>query len=144
MFPSHDRRGRLIVADSQDGRIGELSEDYFTEYGQVISRQFTTSTIFNEFDSFSLVDVELFMQSGVGNAEKQDPEIFLSVSDDGYTFNNRISSAVGRVGEYFLRQIWRRLGRFRRILILKFEFSEPCKFAVVRLGVKIKAGHSRG
>ena len=136
--------GRLIVADSQDGRIGELSEDYFTEYGEAIKRVFTTVTVFNEFDSFSLVDVELFMQSGVGNEIKQDPEIFLSVSDDGYTFNNRISSAVGRVGEYFLRQIWRRLGRFRRILILKFEYSEPCKFAAVKLGVKIKPGHGRG
>lgn len=136
--------GRLMVTDSQDGRIGQLSEDYYTEYGQVIGRAFTTATVFNEFDSFSLVDVELFMQSGVGNALKEEPEIFLSTSDDGYTFNNRISSAVGKVGEYFLRQIWRRLGRYRRILILKFEYSEPCKFAVVKLGVKIKGSHSRG
>jgi hypothetical protein len=136
--------GRLLVADSQDGRIGELSEKTYTEYGQVISRIFTTITVFNEFDSFSLSDVELLMQSGVGNQEKENPEVFLSVSDDGYTFGEKISSSVGKIGEYFLRQIWRRCGRFRRLLILKFEYSEPCKFAAVKLGVKIKSGHQRG
>jgi hypothetical protein len=133
-----------MVADSQGGNIGELSGDIYTEYGNNIIRTFTTATIFNNCDSFSGSEVELLMESGTGNSDEPDPQIRMSVSDNAYTFSDPITSAVGRVGEYQIRQIWRRLGRFRRYMIMKFEFSSPCKFAAIKLMIRVRQGHNRG
>ena len=136
--------GRIMVFDSQDGRIGELKTDVYTEYGRAIIRKFSTFTIFNDESSFSIPEVELTMESGVGNATQPDPEIRLSTSPDGKRFNDPITRFVGKEGEFNKRQIWKRLGRFPRMCVCLFEFSDPCKFAALRLGMKVKGGKPHG
>ena len=136
--------GRLMVFDSQDGRIGELKADVYTEYDRAIIRKFSTFTIFNDESSFSIPEIELTMESGVGNTEQPNPEIRLSLSKDAKKFNNPITRFVGAEGENDKRQIWTRLGRFPRMCVCLFEFSDPCKFAVLRLGMRIKGGRPHG
>jgi hypothetical protein len=136
--------GRIIVFDSRDGRIGELNEQTYTEYGKSIIRKFSTFTIFNDESSFSIPEIELTMESGVGNAAQPNPEIRLSTSTDAKKFNNPIGRYVGSEGETGKRQIWARLGRFPRMCVCLFEFSDPCKFAVLRLGMRIKGGRPHG
>jgi hypothetical protein len=136
--------GRIIVFDSRDGRIGELNEQTYTEYGKSIIRKFSTFTIFNDESSFSIPEIELTMESGVGNAAQPNPEIRLSTSIDAKKFNNPIGRYVGSEGETGKRQIWARLGRFPRMCVCLFEFSDPCKFAVLRLGMRIKGGRPHG
>ena len=136
--------GRLMAFDSQDGRIGELKADVYTEYDRAIIRKFSTFTIFNDESSFSIPEIELTMESGVGNTEQPNPEIRLSLSKDAKKFNNPITRFVGAEGENDKRQIWTRLGRFPRMCVCLFEFSDPCKFAVLRLGMRIKGGRPHG
>jgi hypothetical protein len=132
--------GRLIVFDSEDGRIGELNADTYTEYERVIIRKFSTFTIFNDESSFTIPEIELTMESGVGNAAQPNPKIRLSTSRDDKKFNDPIPRLIGAEGENEKRQIWKRAGRFPRMCICLFEFSDPCKFAVLKLGMRIRGG----
>ena len=136
--------GRIFVADSQDGRIGVLSLDTYTEYGNPILRAFALQPFADMGNSISVNSVELTMESGVGNEAQPDPEIRMSSSVDGKKFNNPIPALMGKIGEYDIRQIWRRLGRFPRLGVLFFEFSDPCKFRALKLRMNVKQGAQRG
>lgn len=136
--------GRVLCGDSQDGRIGELKLDNYKEYDNPILRAFSLQPLTNQGDSFSLNSVELTTESGVGNDDQPEPEVRLSTCVDGKSFNDPIPRAMGKIGEYNVRQVWARLGRFPRLGVLLFEFSDPCKFRALKLRVNIKAGAQRG
>jgi len=136
--------GRVLCGDSQDGRIGELKLDNYKEYDNPILRAFSLQPLANQGDSFSLNSVELTTESGVGNDDQPEPEVRLSTCVDGKSFNDPIPRAMGKIGEYNVRQVWARLGRFPRLGVLLFEFSDPCKFRALKLRVNIKTGAQRG
>lgn len=136
--------GRVLCGDSQDGRIGELRLDTYTEYGNPILRQFSLQPFADMGSSVSINSVELTMESGVGNEAQPNPEIRISTSRDGKKFNDPIPMPVGKVGEFDIRQVWRRLGRFPRFGVLLFEFSDPCKFRALKLRMNVKQGAQRG
>jgi|TARA_R110000823_G_scaffold111693_1_gene232754 hypothetical protein len=136
--------GRVLCGDSQDGRIGELSTSVYNEYGNPILRAFSLQPFADMGTAISLNNVELTMESGVGNDVQPNPEIRLSASSDGKNFNDPIPAPLGKIGEYDVRQNWRRLGRFSRFGILLFEFSDPNKFRALKLRMNIKQGSQRG
>ena len=136
--------GRIFVGDSQDGRIGVLSLDTYTEYGNPILRAFALQPFADMGYSFSIPHVELTMESGVGNETQTDPEIRMSTSVDGKKFNDPIPAPLGKIGEYNIRQIWRKCGRFARFGVLLFEFSDPCKFRALKLEMKVSRSSRSG
>ena len=136
--------GRVLCGDSQDGRIGELSTAAYTEYEMPILRAFSLQPFSDMGTAISVNNVELTMESGVGNEAQPNPEIRLSASRNGKTFNDPIPKPVGKIGEYDLRQVWKRLGRFSRFGILLFEFSDPNKFRALKLRMNVKQGAQRG
>jgi hypothetical protein len=131
---------KVICTDSIDGRVGILNLDTYTEYDDVILRTFSMPAIQNEMNSFAISELELTMESGVGLSGEDAPTVRLSVSKDSKTFNDEISRTYGKIGEYNKRAIWRMLGRFSRMAILKFEFSNNSKTVVIRADVKVIGG----
>lgn len=136
--------GRVLCGDSQDGRVGELSLDVFTEYSNPILRAFSLQPFADMGTSISVNSIELTTESGVGNEAQPEPEVRMSASIDGKTFNNPIPAPLGKIGQYDVRQIWRRLGRFPRFGVLLFEFSDPNKFRALKLRMNVKQGAQRG
>lgn len=135
---------RTIVTDTLDGRVGELDSDVFTEYEQTnVQRELITMPFNNQMDTFFLPAIELTMESGVGNTDIPDPKIRLSISRDGKTFSPERVRKMGKVGNYKRRIIWRSNGRVPRLAVFKWEFSEPCKFVIIRADAKIRAGNPR-
>ena len=131
---------KVLVADSQDGRIGALSPDVYTEYDGEILRAFTTVPFEATGDSFNISELELMCDPGVGTFAL-DPQVRLTWSDDGgITYNNERSRGIGKIGETNRRTIWRKLGRASRYRIFRFEFSENSRFLVNKLIIKPKRG----
>jgi hypothetical protein len=130
--------GRVLVGDSQDGRIGELSPDVYTEYENNIIRRISTQPFQNNMESFVLPSLELTTESGVGNSGAPDPKIRMEYSKDGKTWSDDKTRALGKVGEYSRRAIWRRLGRFPRWAIFRFTMSDPVKPVIIQLTANIK------
>jgi len=124
--------GRILVGDSQDGRIGELSSDIYTEYGDNIQRVIATQPFSNLGNSIKVSKIEITVESGVGNSDRTDPVISLDISDDGKTFNYERPRSMGKVGEYDRRAVWYRNGRAPRFRIMRFKMSDPVKPVIIK------------
>lgn len=129
--------GRILVGDSQDGRIGDLRLDEFREYGNEILRTVATQPFQNNMQSFTVPSLELTMESGVGNSDVPDPKIRMDRSLDGKTFKDERTRKIGKVGEFRKRAIWRRNGRAARFEIFRFKMSDPVRPVIIQLTADI-------
>lgn len=129
--------GRVLVGDSEDGRIGELSADVFTEYGDNIRRVIATQPFANMGNSIKVPSIEVTVESGVGNSDRPDPVISMDISRDGKTFTYERTRSMGKVGEYDRRAIWHKNGRFPRFVILRFKMSDPVKPVMIKAEAKV-------
>lgn len=131
--------GKTLVTDNQDGRVGEMSRDTYTEYGDSITRIVSTAPFHGEGESVRVSEIELTCESGVGLGADDEPYVTRSYSDDGgFTFGNETSRSLGKQGEYKKRQIWRREGQFHRSRIYRFSISDPVKVVIIKMEAKFK------
>lgn len=134
----------LLAGDTEDGRIGRISADVFTEYELPIISFFTTSPLYDLGNSFSLPSIELLCESGVGTPTTPDPQVRMSISRDGAVFDNPRTRSMGKIGDRKTRQIWYKNGRVSRFCIMKVEISDPIKRRLFALELKYKQGTSNG
>jgi hypothetical protein len=123
---------RILVADSQDGRIGSISLDVFDEYGAFIQRRLTTRPLASN-DSLFVDEIELTTESGVTTVP--DNVIQMRYSVDNKIFNNPIPALIGTTGQYTLRQYWRRLGRMERWVTFEWQYSGRDKSVLLKAEV---------
>jgi len=131
---------RVLVGDSQDGRIGSVDIDIYSEYDNEIIRVIAVQPLANQGNALSVSMLEATFESGVGNTETPNPQIRLSFSKDSKTFSDELSRSLGKVGEYNRRSIWYRLGRFPRLAVFKFEMSDKVKPVFIKLEASVKGG----
>ena len=124
--------GQVLVGDGFDGRIGKLSQ-VNNEYGADIRRQFSTQPFSNQNTEFFNGEIELTIESGVGNAVVANPQVQMDYSDDGRTFSTPRWRSMGKVGEYFRRLIWRRLGRITRFRVYRFTMTDQVTTNIISL-----------
>lgn len=132
--------GRILVGDSEDGRIGQVDLDFFDEYDSEIIRTFATLAVSNNGQAFMVPSIELTMESGVGDTETEDPEIRMQFSNDAKKFSNPITRKIGRIGDNIHRIIWRKLGRFARFAVFRFTMSDKVKAVAIKLEADIVGG----
>jgi len=129
--------GRVLVGDSQDGRIGELSGDVYTEYGDNIRRVIATQPLANQGNSVKIPMIEITIESGVGNSDRADPMISMDISDDAKIYKYERSRSMGKVGEYNRRAVWYKNGRSPRFRIFRFQMSDPVKPVIIKLEMSV-------
>ena len=132
--------GRIVVGDSQDGRIGELSPEIFSEYGNEIKRTLITQPFSAMGNSLFVPMIEMTTESGVGNSEYPDPVIRMSRGEDGHTFGDERTRKLGKRGRYQTRQIWYRNGRAERFEAFKYVSSDKVKNVWIKLEADIRQG----
>src|ERR1051325_10293906 len=104
--------GASVLA-SPDVPVYELSKSYTSDDGTIIRRLRRTPHIASENLTLFFDKLELVFEQGVA-AEGDSPVCLLRWSDDGgRTWSNEHAIALGKIGEYRRRAIWRRLGRSR-------------------------------
>jgi len=131
--------GKLFVGDSEDGRIGILDVDTYTEYGLPILRRVATQPFSNNFEPVFVPKLELTVESGVGNSDVPNPVIRMDISKDGgKTFADSRTRPLGKVGEYDRRAIWRRNGRIDRMMVLRFSLTDSIKPVVISLTADLR------
>lgn len=135
--------GRVIVGDSIDGRIGELDAQLRTEYGNTIYRQLNIQPLSNLGNAIFVSALELTMESGSGDLVTIDPQVRMSYSDDAKTYGSELSRSFGKMGEYFKRVFWRRLGRIPRFRVFQFVMTDPVNPTIIKLEADLK-GSTRG
>lgn len=126
----------VLVGDYTDGRIGMLTDQLYQEYGTNIIRVFSTPPIQNNGNPFRIPNVELFMETGVGNGVV-DPQVSMSISEDAKIFDYERNRPVGPIGKYNQRIIWRKNGRVPNMCVLQFRLSDPIKPVIIKLVVDV-------
>jgi len=129
----------IWAGDSIDGRIGNLDPDVYTEYGTEILRTVVTQPFQNNMESFVVPDIEMTVESGVGDANTPDPQIGMARSINGKTWSDTRFRSIGKIGEYRHRPIWRRNGRASRFELFRFTVSDPVKPVLIQLTGNIQA-----
>ncbi len=132
--------GRVLCGDSQDGRIGAIDIDTYTEYENLIIRSVATQPFSDLGNAITVSQLEATFESGVGDLSVIDPQIRLSTSPDGRCFSQETNRSIGKIGEYFKRSIWNKLGRFQRFAVFKFVMSDQVKPVFIKLEANIRSG----
>ena len=130
---------QLWAGDLVDGRIGKLDQNTYTEYGTEIRRTIVTQPFQNNMQRFSLPELELTVESGVGNSSAVDPKVGLERSTDAKIWDDIKLRSIGKVGEYNRRVIWRRNGSASRFELFRFTISDPVKPVFIQLTADIVA-----
>jgi len=133
-----DTFNELIVGDRKDGRIGIIDEDVYTEYGEPILSYFTTQPLYMNSNSFTLPQIELVCETGVGNPDCLDPKVRLEISRDGAQFENPRTRQLGASGNRSIRPTWYKNGRVSALAVLKVSISDPVKRAIYAIDLKLK------
>jgi len=118
---------KTLVGDFQSGRIYEMANNFYTDDGEPVVREFVLPTVNNGREFLTVDSLELDMTSGVGInlGQGQDPQARLEFSKDGgKTWSKTKFARIGRMGEYLTRVKWNRLGVARQF-IFRVRVSDP-------------------
>ena len=131
---------QILCGDFIDGRIGRIDPLVYTEYGNTIIRRVATQPFQNNLKAIFVPSIELTVESGVGNTAVTDPVITMDRSKDGKTWSDSRSRAIGKIGEYNKRAIWRKNGRVSRFEIFRFTLTDAVKPVILQLNAEIIGG----
>ncbi len=128
----------IWAGDLVDGRVGNLDPNVFDEYGTEIRRSIVTQPFQNNMESFVIPEIELTVESGVGNAAAVNPQIGMARSRNAKIWSDTRYRNIGKVGEYNHRAIWRRNGRAARFELFRFTMSDPVKPVIIQMTADIE------
>ena len=143
----------VLVGDWQSGQIYKLDPQNFTDDGNTIRRLRRCPHLTTDLQRQYFDELQIQFQPGVGlegitdpplNAETvgANPQAMLRWSSDGgSTWSNEHWSAIGKVGRYNNRIIWRRLG-WARDRIYEVVVTDPINAVIVSANLKASAGEN--
>jgi hypothetical protein len=140
-----------VIGDFENGNIYALSLDYYSDNGDMQKwlrawRALPTGS--NTLNRTFQHELQLDCQSGVGLDGIQqgtNPQAMLRWSDDGgHTWSNEHWRSMGKIGEFFHRVIWRRLGSTEKLRDRVYEVSgtDPVKIALIGAELRLTQGAS--
>jgi len=146
-------QGYVLVGDWENGQIYKLDPDNYTDNGDNIRRVRRCPHLVADFQRQYFDELQIQFQPGVGlqgittpplnlETEGADPQAMLRWSNDGgSTWSNEHWAAIGKVGKYQNRIIWRRLG-WSRDRIFEVVVTDPVKAVIVSANLKASVGEN--
>lgn len=104
---------KQLVGDRRNGKVYEMSMDYYSDAGNAILRERTFQHLSDEANRIRYNSLDIGVESGVGqqNGEDANPLISLQLSLDGArTWSNPYTKPIGAIGKYQTKVTYRRLG----------------------------------
>ena len=131
--------GNIIVGDYENGNIYTLDLDVYADNGDIqkwLRSWRALPSGQNNLKRTAHHSLQLNCESGVGlnDGQGSDPQAMLRWSDDGgHTFSNEHWSPMGKIGAYYQRVFWRRLGMTLKLRDRVYEVSgtDPVKIAIM-------------
>jgi hypothetical protein len=129
----------IIVGDYETGNIYSFDLDTYADNGQIqkwLRTWRALPTGQNNLKRTTHHSLQIDLESGVGLnlGQGSDPEAMLRWSDDGgHTWSNEHWSPIGKIGEYYRRVFFRRLGMTLKLRDRVYELSmtDPVKTAIL-------------
>lgn len=139
--------GKFLVGDSETNQIGELDDNTFTDYGEVIFRKKTTQPFISGGLPQFMDTVEMTLEQGVGlvNGDGSDPEVRMRFSDNGARkFTKEFARKFGKIGEFGKQVRWTKQGRIPQSRVMEFIMTDPVKSNILRLDAIDELGMDHG
>jgi hypothetical protein len=140
-------QGEIVVGDYENGNIYALDLDTYADNGGIQKwlrswRALPTGT--NNLKRSAQHSLQLDCESGVGlnNGQGSEPQVMLRWSDDGgHTWSNEHWANMGKIGQFFRRVFWRRLGMTLKLRDRVYEVSgtDPVKIAIMGAQLDVTA-----
>jgi hypothetical protein len=135
--------GNTVVGDYLNGNIYTLDLGVYADNGDIQKwlrswRALPTGT--NTLRRTAQHSLQLDCESGTGlnTGQGSDPEIMLRWSDDGgHTWSNEHLSKMGKIGQYYRRVFWRRLGMTLKLRDRVYEVSQTDPVKAVIVGAEL-------
>jgi hypothetical protein len=135
--------GNTVVGDFENGNIYTLDLSVYADNGGIQKwlrswRALPTGT--NNLRRSSQHSLQLDCESGTGlnTGQGSDPEIMLRWSDDGgHTWSNEHLSKMGKIGQYYRRVFWRKLGMTLKLRDRVYEISQTDPVKAVIVGAEL-------
>ncbi len=130
---------KVIVGDYENGNIYAFDLDDYSDNGGIqkwLRTWRALPTGQNNLHRTAQHTIQIDMESGVGLnlGQGSDPQVMLRWSDDGgHTWSNEHWSAVGKIGQYYRRVFFRKLGMTMKLRDRVYELSmtDPVKTAIM-------------
>jgi hypothetical protein len=130
---------KVIVGDYENGNIYAFDMETYADNGQIQKWLRTWRALppgQNNLRRTAQHAMQIDLESGVGLniGQGSDPEVMLRWSDDGgHTWSNEHWSKVGKIGEFYRRVWFRRLGMTLKLRDRVYELSmtDPVKTAIM-------------
>lgn len=135
--------GNTVVGDYENGNIYTLDLNVYADNGNIQKwlrswRALPTGT--NTLRRTAQHSLQLDCESGTGlnTGQGSDPELMLRWSDDGgHTWSNEHLSKMGKIGQYYRRVFWRRLGMTLKLRDRVYEVSQTDPVKAVIVGAEL-------
>lgn len=135
----------VTIGDYQNGNIYAFDLDVYADDGAIqkwLRTWRALPTGQNNLKRSAQHSLQLDCETGVGLnlGQGSNPEVMLRWSDDGgHTWSNEHWVSIGKIGEYYRRAIWRRLGMTMKIRDRVYEVSmtDPVKIAIMGAELQI-------
>jgi hypothetical protein len=135
---------QVLVGDYENGKIYQLSRNFYTDDGDIIRRLRRAPHITSDLQRQYFHELQIQFQPGVGlsSGQGQDPQAMLRWSSDGgSTWSNEYWVSIGKQGKFLNRAIWRRLG-FARDRVFEVSITDPVKAVIISANLKAEAGEN--
>jgi hypothetical protein len=128
-----------VVGDYQTGNIYAFSMTVYSDHDRIqkwVRSWRALSQDQNNLKRTTHHSLQLDCETGTGlnTGQGSDPQVMLRWSDDGgHTWSNEHWQPMGKIGEYYRRVIWRRLGMTLKLRDRVYEVSgtDPIKVDIV-------------
>jgi hypothetical protein len=130
---------KVMVGDYQNANVYSFDLDDYSDNGSIqkwLRSWRALPTGQNNLKRTAHHSLQLDCESGTGLnlGQGSDPQVMLRWSDDGgHTWSNEHWVSIGKIGEYYRRAIWRRLGMTMKLRDRVYEVSgtDPVKIAIM-------------
>jgi len=125
--------GKHIVGDRRNGKVYEMSMDYYSDAGDEIARDRIFTHLSDEDKRIRYNKLEIGFETGVGltSGQGSDPLVSLRLSKDGArTWSDEYTASLGAIGQYQTKVAFRRLGIAEQMTFW-IRVTDPVKVAIV-------------
>ena len=136
---------QVVIGDYQNGNIYAFDLDVYADDTNIqkwLRSWRALPTGQNNLKRTAQHSLQLDCESGVGLnlGQGSDPEVMLRWSDDGgHTWSNEHWTTIGKIGQFYRRVFWRRLGMTLKLRDRVYEVSgtDPVKIAIMGAELQI-------
>ena len=127
------------VIGDDSGNVYVMDDTVYTDNGSLIKWEIVTPPIHNNQDTFTLGEIRVGLEPGIGltTGQGSNPQLFLSKSDDAKIYYSERWNTPGKIGEYKNKVRFHRNGRITDYIIYKLSGTDPVKWAINGLWVDI-------